>query len=106
MKKWYTIAAIALHMTLGGILYAAITPEDHLLTKADYSRQSAFIAFYEVGAEISVDGTVYRLQCTPYKNDLGEWEAFESPTGDFVKIGENGTTTARIAGRYYTFLPE
>lgn len=102
----FTIAAVLLHITLGGILFAATEPTDNLTTKADYPRQGAFIAFYEAGAEVAINGTPYRLQCTPYRNDLNEWEAVETPTGDFIKIGENGTTAARIGGKYYTFLPE
>lgn len=108
-KYIFTIAAIFLHLTFGGLLYVAANntnPEDQLLTKADYPRQSAFIQIWGDRAEIAIDGTRYELQCTPYKNDLGGWEAVEYPTGNFIKIGENGTTTARINGEYRTFLPE
>lgn len=104
-----TLFAIAFHIFLVGILYATANntkPEDTLLTKADYPRQSAFVQVWGDRAEIAIAGARYELSCTPYRNDLNEWEAVETPTGDFVKIGENGTTTARIGGKYYTFLPE
>lgn len=107
----FTIAAIALHISLGGLLFAATTPEtiepaDNLLTKTEFPKQGAFFAFYEYGAEAVIDGTKHNLNCTPYKNELCEWEAWVTPTGDFIKIGENGTTTAKINGKYMTFLPE
>lgn len=106
--KSFTLA-ITLYILLGGILYATANntnPADNLLTKTEYPRQSAFFAFYEAGVEAVIDGTKHNLNCTPYRNELGEWEAWVAPSGDFIKIGESGTTTARIAGRFYTFLPE
>lgn len=106
-NRIFTIAAVALHLILASVLYAAATnPKDHYLTQVNYPKQGVSIALYAGSAEILYEGRTHVLECSPYRNDLGEWEAVEGPTGDFLIIGQSGTTTARIGGKYLTFLPE
>ena len=99
-----------MHIALFGLLYAGTAantnPKDRYLTQVNYPKQGVSIALYAGSAEIGIEGRTRVLECSPYRNDLGEWEAVEGPTGDFLIIGQSGTTTARIGGKYLTFLPE
>lgn len=110
-NRTVTVAAVVLHIIFGGILYAATTtqndPTDDILVRANYSRQSAFLLISSANAEIIIDGSRYELSCSPYKNALNQVEAIEGPTGNFILYDAgSGTATARIGGKYYTFLSE
>lgn len=100
-----------LHILFAGILYAATTtqndPMDEIIVRADYPKQSAFLLISSANAEIIIDGSRYELSCSPYKNALGQIEAIETPTQNFIVYDAgSGTATARIGGKYYTFLSE
>ena len=109
MKKnrFSTFAAIVLHFILLGVCIAAATdPKQQYLMQFNYPKQGVSIALYVGCAEIGIEGRTHVLECSPYRNELQEWEAIEGPTGDYVLVHPSGVTEARIGGKYYTFLPE
>jgi hypothetical protein len=116
-RTFTTLIAIILHLCLAGILYATTQtdppavhtvygPQDELRICAHYANQAASVAIYAQNAEIALNGRTYTLYCTPEKTDSGDWVALESPTGNEIRLGENGVTVARIEGKTYTFIPE
>lgn len=107
MDNFKLTIVVLLHLLLASVLYAAATnPKDRYLTQINYPRQGVSIALYAGSAEIGIEGRTHVMECSPYRNALGEWEAVEGPTGDFIRIGENGTTECRIGGKYMVFLVE
>lgn len=106
-NRIFTLAAIVLHIVLAGVVLAAASdPKDQYLTQISYPRQGVTIGIYAGSADFGYMGRTHVLECSPYKNDLGEWEAIEGPTGDYIIIRGNGVTEARIGGKYLVFLPE
>ena len=102
-----SLAAIALHIALASVVLASATdPKEQYLTQVNYPKQGVSIALYAGSAEIGIEGRTHVLECSPYRNELQEWEAIEGPTGDYVLVHPSGVTEARIGGKYYTFLPE
>ena len=67
-----TILAIAFHILLAGVLYAATQtdppaaqtvydPQDKLLYSVQYTEQQASVAIYAQNAEIAISGRTYNL---------------------------------------------
>lgn len=110
MKKWTNFAVILLHLILAAILIAATSnntsPEDTLVAKVSYEKQAAYFQIWEDRTEAIVDGKRYDLSATPYRNAIDEWEVLESPTGNFIRLRENGVTECTLGGKHKIFLPE
>lgn len=112
-----TLIAVLFHVGLAGILYATTQnppvsaasvygPQDQLHVCAHYPKQGASVAIYGQNAEIALNGRTYTLCCVPEQTDGGAWVALESPTGNEIRMDENGVTVAVIEGTTYTFTPE
>ncbi len=81
-------------------------PQDKLLHSVNYTQQRASVSIYAQNAEIAINGRTFTLFCTPEQDQAGNWNALEAPTGNEVRVLENGTTVATIEGVNYTFFPE
>ena len=112
-----TVLAVFLHILLAGTLYGITKtdppagqtiadPQDKLLHSVNYTEQRASVSIYAQNAEIAINGRTYTLYCTPEQDQAGNWNALEAPTGNEVRVLENGTTVATIEGKQYTFFSE
>lgn len=108
MKKFATLAAFALHLTIAAVLYATTTnpeysaqPQDILLKAAAFP--DATLAIYEIGAECVISGKYYRIEGDGQETLPFQVECVEGPTGNFVIIGE-GWARCRIEGKEHHFL--
>ena len=108
MKNFKGFAvAVLLHITLAAILYAATTnpeytapPQDILLKSAVFEGNT--FAIYKSGAECVIGGKYYKLEGDGYENIPFFTECIESPTGNFIQIGD-GWARCRIEGKEHIF---
>lgn len=108
MKKFATLAAIALHLTLAAVLYSASTNPEYTAPPQDILLKAAAIdgntfAIYKAGAECLIEGKYYKLEGDGYENIPFFTECVEGPTGNFIQIGD-GWVRARIEGKEHHFL--
>lgn len=108
MKKLVTLAAIALHIALATILYAATTnpeytapPQDILLKSAAFEGNT--FAIYRSGAECVISGKYYKLEGDSYESLPFQFECIEGPTGNFIQIGD-GWARCKIEGKEHIFI--
>lgn len=109
-----TFLAIALHLILAGIVFAAATteptkplpPEDTLIRKADYPTQNAQAQIWQTRADIAISGKPYTFYGDAVTDPYGGVTLLESPTGNAVTIFADGSADVYVGGVLYQFRPE
>ena len=100
-----TFLAIALHLTLAGILSAHVLCE-RLIAKSDFPNQNAQVQIWEKSANLLISGKSYDLTGTAVTDPYGGVTLLESPTGNAVTIFSDGSADVYVGGVLYRFEAE